>query len=62
MHHYLLFVSYISPISAYVIDPPAQLKSGRALKGREREQKESNALEIEVLLEIKSKKKNKIWI
>ena len=53
------FVSYISPISAYVIDPPAWLKSGQALKGHEREQKESNKIEIEVLLEIRSKK---IWI
>ena len=53
MHHYFYFVSYISPISAYVIDPLAWLKSGRVLKGREREQKESN--KIETLHEIKSK-------
>ena len=58
MHHYLLFVSYISPISAYVIDPPAWLKSGQVLKGHEWEQK-GNKIEIEVLLEIKSKKKSK---
>ena len=56
MHHYLYFVSYISPISAYVIDPPAWLKSGWALKGHECEQKESNKIEIEILFEIKSKK------
>ena len=29
------FVSYVSSISTYVIDPAARLKSGRALKGRE---------------------------
>ena len=57
MHHNLYFVSYISPISAYVIDPPARLKSDRALKGREWEQKESNKIEVRILLEIKSKKK-----
>ena len=61
MHHYLYFVSYISPISTYVIDPSAQLKEGRALKGREQEQKESNKIKVEILLEIKFKKNlNKI--
>ena len=61
MHHYLCFVSYISPISTYVIDPPARLKSGWVLKGREWEQKENNKIEVRILLEIKSKKNlNKI--
>ena len=59
MHHNIYFVSYISPISAYVIDPPARLKSGQVLKGHEREQKESNKIEVGILLEIKSKQ---IWI
>ena len=46
MHHYFYFVSYVSPISAYVIDPAARLKSGRALKGHEREQKENNKIKL----------------
>ena len=41
-----LFFSYVSLISTYVIDPLAQLKSGQALKGCEREQKESNKIKL----------------
>ena len=50
MHHYFYFVSYISPISAYVIDPLAQLKSNWVLKGREREQKEGNKIKLKYFM------------